>query len=184
MRKVNQNYLKPQTSKIKKFRNTAYIALGSNKGIRANYIKGAAAKMSQNPKISLQISSSFYETRPYGNKNQPEFLNAVIKVKTSYDLMTLLDYLKQLEIELGRSKTTKWGPREIDLDLLFFNDEIIKNKKLTLPHQGIKDRDFVLVPLNEIAWDYFHPALKKKISDICIKDISKNIIRKTRLKIH
>jgi 2-amino-4-hydroxy-6-hydroxymethyldihydropteridine diphosphokinase len=129
-------------------------------------------------------SSSVYETKPYGNKNQSDFLNAVIKVKTAYSLIRIFNYLKNIEMQLGRRETIKWGPREIDLDLLFFNDRIVKNEKLKVPHMGIQDRDFVLTPLKEIAPNFIHPVLKKKISDICMEDISQNIIRKTRIKIN
>ena len=129
-------------------------------------------------------SSSVYETKPYGNKNQSDFLNAVIAVKTTYSLIKLFNYLKNIEANLGRNETKKWGPREIDLDLLFFNDRIFKNKKLTVPHAGIQDRDFVMIPLREIAPSFIHPVLKKKISDICSEDISNTIIRKTRYKLN
>jgi 2-amino-4-hydroxy-6-hydroxymethyldihydropteridine diphosphokinase len=171
------------SKKLKSFSNIAYIALGSNKGDRINYFRIACHELSKNSKVKIQKSSSVYETKPFGKVDQADFLNAVIKIKTTYKLAGLFSYLKKLEIKLGRKKMSKWGPREIDLDLLFFNDRVLKNEKLTVPHYGIQDRDFVLMPLNEIAKGYFHPALKKKISDICTDDISKNVIRKTRLKI-
>lgn len=164
--------------------NLAFIALGSNKGERISYLRQAVSNLRNNSKIDLTASSSVYETKPYGNLKQANFLNAVIKIKTSFSLAKLFVYLKQLEFKLGRVKTTKWGPREIDLDILFFNNNIIKDQNLTVPHKGIQDRDFVLVPLNEIAPNLFHPVLKQKISDICTEDICKNIIRKTRLKIN
>lgn len=84
---------------------------------------------------------------------------------------------KQIELKIGRKKGEKWGPREIDLDLLYFNDEIYSDEKLTVPHKGILDRDFVLVPLSEIAPDFIHPELKEKNSDICKRNSKENIIR-------
>ncbi len=183
LKKTGRNYLKQLKGEDKSFLNTAFIALGSNMGDRINYIKAAIARLSQNSKIKMVNPSSVYETKPLGSENQSNFLNAVIKVRTSFELIELFDYLKKLEIELGRKKSTKWGPRKIDLDLLFFNDVIFENELVTVPHYGIEDRDFVLIPLKEIASDYFHPALKQKISDICTEDISKTIIRKTKYKI-
>lgn len=161
-----------------------FIALGSNKGDRINYLREAALRMSKNSKMSQLQTSSVYETKPYGNVSQPNFLNAVIKMKTSYSLVEMIDYLKNLEIKLGRKESEKWGPREIDLDLLFFDDIVFENDRVKVPHYGIQDRDFVLIPLNEIAADFFHPVLKQKIQDICSDNISKTIIRKTRFRIN
>jgi 2-amino-4-hydroxy-6-hydroxymethyldihydropteridine diphosphokinase len=182
LRKVVQNYPK-KINKQKNLRNIAYIALGSNKGDRIGYLRNACAELSDSSKVIIIKSSSVYETKPFGKVDQADFLNAVIKIKTTYKLAGLFNCLKKLEIKLGRKGISKWGPREIDLDLLFFNDRVFNTEKLTVPHYGIQDRDFVLMPLNEIAKGYFHPALKKKISDICTDDISKNVIRKTRYKI-
>lgn len=86
-------------------------------------------------------------------------------------------FLKNLEKKLGRTESFKWGPREIDLDLLFFNDEIYSDEEVTVPHSGIAQRDFVLTPLNQIEPELFHPVLKQKISDISISESDKTIIR-------
>jgi 2-amino-4-hydroxy-6-hydroxymethyldihydropteridine diphosphokinase len=184
LRKADLNYPKPAARKKKSKNNLAFIALGTNKGDRIKYLRQAVHNIKTNSKFRLEKVSSVYETKPYGNKNQSDFLNAVIKIKTSYKLIELFKFLKNIETKLGRIKTVKWGPREIDLDILFFNNKIFKNEILTVPHSGIKDRDFVLIPLREIAPEFIHPVLKKKISNICIEDISQNIIRKTRLKIN
>ena len=184
MRKAGLNYSKSVAEKKKNNSNLAFIALGTNKGDKINFLRQAVDKLKSDSKVNLVTSSAVYETKPYGNKDQSDYLNAVIEVKTSYNLIELFNYLKKIETKLGRNETIKWGPREIDLDLLFFNDRIFKNEKLTVPHVGIQDRDFVLVPMREIASNFIHPVLKKKISDICIEDISQNIIRKTRLKIN
>ncbi len=127
--------------------------------------------------------SSIYETKPYGVKEQDNFLNAVIKISTSYDLSRLFILLKNIEDELGRKSNTKWGPREIDLDLLFFNDIVYSDEKIIIPHKEIELRDFVLTPLCEIAPDLFHPVLNQKISDICIDEKNKTIIAKIQDKI-
>ena len=183
MRKVDPNYPRTPRKKVKNLKNNVYIALGSNKGDKIKFLREAILNLKTEPKVELVASSSVYETKPYGNTNQSDFLNAVIEVRTDYSLVRLFNYLKNIEAKLGRSETKKWGPREIDLDLLFFNERIFKNEKLTVPHIGIQDRDFVLIPLREITPGFIHPVLKEKISDICIENITKNIIRKTRLKL-
>ena len=129
------------------------------------------------------MASSIYETKPYGVKEQDNFLNAVIKISTSFNLSQLFIFLKNIEHELGRKSNTKWGPREIDLDLLFFNDIVYSDEKIIIPHKEIELRDFVLTPLCEIAPDLFHPVLNQKISDICIDEKNKTIIAKIQDKI-
>ena len=129
------------------------------------------------------MASSIYETKPYGVKEQDNFLNAVIKISTSFNLTQLFIFLKNIEDELGRKSNTKWGPREIDLDLLFFNNIVYSDEKIIIPHKEIELRDFVLTPLCEIAPDLFHPVLNQKISDICIDEKNKTIIAKIQDKI-
>lgn len=184
LKKAEQIY--PYDKKIIQHRskNTVYIGLGSNIGNRIKYLREAVKRISEliGEDESI-VASSVYETKPYGNIDQANFLNAVIKISTSLELNELFKFLKLLEKKIGRSKRKKWGPREIDLDILFFNQRIFLSEKLVVPHPGVADRDFVLIPLNEIAKDFEHPVLKKKISDICSKIISENIIRRTNLKI-
>lgn len=127
--------------------------------------------------------SSVYETLPYGYKEQDNFYNAAVEIKTSYELIELLDFLKSVEKKLGRGSSPRWGPREIDLDILFFNDLIFSNDRITVPHKEIINRDFVLVPLCEIAADYYHPVLNQKISDICISDSEETVISKIQQKL-
>lgn len=88
--------------------------------------------------------------------------------------------VKQIEKKTGRTEGIKWGPREIDLDILFFNDLVYKDERISIPHEGIEHRDFVLTPLEEIAPNFFHPVLMQKISDICIDENEKTIIRKIK----
>ncbi|MFO7448152.1 MAG: 2-amino-4-hydroxy-6-hydroxymethyldihydropteridine diphosphokinase [Ignavibacteriaceae bacterium] len=160
------------------FKNFAYIALGSNRGDKLNYIKKAVALVNENPECSVETVSSAYETLPYGVKEQENFLNAAMRISTGYGLHDLLTFLKDVEKEIGREKTVRWGPREIDLDLLFYNDMIYSDEKITVPHKEVTKRDFVLVPLCEIAPGLIHPAINKKICDICLADSEKNVIRK------
>ncbi len=159
-------------------RNDAYIGLGSNKGNKIGYLSKAVEKLEQNNICEIDKISSIYETKPFGNVEQDNFLNAVVKIKTSLGFSELFKYIKNIELELGRTKTVKWGPREIDLDLLLFNDLIFKDKNLKIPHEGIIKRDFVLVPLCEIEPDLIHPEKNEKICDICNRISEKNIIKK------
>ncbi len=119
-----------------------------------------------------------YETKPFGDVVQENFLNAVIKISSSKEVLSLFRFLKSVETETGRTKSVKWGPREIDIDLLYFNNLIYSDDLITVPHKGIPFRDFVAVPLNEIAPGFEHPALKKKNSDICKEVPESYIIRK------
>jgi len=159
--------------------NIGFIGLGSNKGDRLNNIKSAIIKISKLENCYIEKISSLYETLPFGNINQDNFLNAVIKISTKFDHLFLLAQLKDIENKLGRIKREKWGPREIDIDILFFNDLIFSNEIITLPHEGVIYRDFVLVPLCEIEPDLVHPVFNKKVCDF-INDLKiKNIIKKS-----
>jgi 2-amino-4-hydroxy-6-hydroxymethyldihydropteridine diphosphokinase len=133
--------------------------------------------MQISPDFKILKASSIYETKPFGVKNQDNFINAVIKVETNLDLHSLLKLAKNIEVETGRKETFKWGPREIDIDILFFNDLIYSDEEITVPHKGIPERDFVLTPLCEIEPGLIHPVLKQKISDICISGSERSIIR-------
>ena len=105
-------------------------------------------------------------------------MNAVIKIKTDYSPEKLHKSLKKIEVEIGRTETVKWGPRVLDLDILFFNEMIYKSEDLQIPHKGITERDFVLLPFCEIEPDFIHPELNRKISDICTTVKIKTIISK------
>lgn len=178
-----KNYNSAYRSENDSKKNIVYIALGSNKNDKISFIKKAAEKLKKHPNVQLIKSSSVYETKPIGNVNQDNFMNAVIKVRTSLKVKEFFILVKSLEKEIGRKTSEKWGPREIDLDILFFNDSMINNKALHIPHREIEKRDFVLIPLKEIAKNHFHPVLKQKIDDICTENINHTIIRKTRFKI-
>ncbi len=163
--------------------NTAFIGLGSNKGDKLRYLKEAVAKLNMKHGCTVAKCSSVYETRPFGIKEQDNFLNAVVKISTKKDFHELIYLIKHIESELGRTESARWGPREIDLDILLFNDLIFSDEKITIPHKGMAERDFVLVPLCEIDRELIHPALNKKICDIC-REVSENfIIRKLSAKL-
>jgi 2-amino-4-hydroxy-6-hydroxymethyldihydropteridine diphosphokinase len=156
----------------------AYIALGSNKGDRFKFLTDSIGLIDETPGCNVIAVSSVYETRPLGNMKQDNFLNAVAKIETSLGPLNLFKEMKRIEKEIGRLGTEKWGPREIDLDLILYDALVYSDNVLTIPHKGLTDRDFVLVPLCEISPEIKHPELKKKICDISIKDSEKCIISK------
>ena len=158
--------------------NIAYIGIGSNKGDRRNFLESAVDKINFDRFCKIDIVSPIYETKPIGYKDQGNFLNAVIKLTTDYSPSGLFEFLKHTEKELGRNKTFKGGPREIDLDILLYNDLIYTDKNITIPHIGITERDFVLIPLCDINPALVHPKLGIKMSEINIPDSGSNIINK------
>lgn len=127
-----------------------YLGIGSNLGNRREYIRKAIALLKEN-KIKVRKKSRIIETLPVGGPKQGKFLNAVIEVKTELKPVELLRTLKGIERQLGRKKTVRFGPRPIDLDILFFDDLKIKTDNLEIPHPRIYDREFVLKPLSQIA---------------------------------
>ncbi|KAA0247272.1 MAG: 2-amino-4-hydroxy-6-hydroxymethyldihydropteridine diphosphokinase [Ignavibacteriota bacterium] len=153
---------------VNKIKNTVYIGIGSNVGVKINNIEYAIELIDSNPDCEVEIVSSIYESTPYGEVIQSNFFNAVFKIKTKLDLIVLFRFLKSIEKKAGRKETVKWGPREIDLDILFFNDLIYSDDEITIPHKDMLNRDFVLVPLSEIAPDFVHPVINKKICEISI----------------
>jgi 2-amino-4-hydroxy-6-hydroxymethyldihydropteridine diphosphokinase len=164
--------------------NISYIALGSNKGDRFEHLTRAIQEIIKDKNNNIENASSIYETLPYGYKDQGNFYNAVIKIKTGYELIELLDLLKAIERKIGREDSAKWGPREIDLDILFYNSLIYSNERITVPHKEAAKRDFVLIPLSEIAPDLNHPVLNQKICDICIVESEKTVIGKIQQKLN
>jgi 2-amino-4-hydroxy-6-hydroxymethyldihydropteridine diphosphokinase len=163
--------------------NFAFIGLGSNIGDRIINVKKAIEKIDDDILCSVKKISSFYESKAFGYTEQPDFINVVIRISTGYPPDSLFHLLKGIEKEIGRVKTTKWGPRKIDLDILFYNDWIYKNRVIQIPHKGISERDFVLLPMSEIEPDYIHPELNKKISDICTSIKTKTIIDKLQYEV-
>ena len=145
--------------------NTVYIQLGSNIGERESFIAKSMEQIEENIG-EIITESSIFETIPWGYENQDNFLNSVIKIKTTFDAFKVLKKSQEIENTLGRKRISKWRKRTIDIDILFYNNEIINTTKLIIPHPLIQQRKFVLVPLSEIAPNYIHPILKKSISTL------------------
>jgi len=145
-----------------------YIGIGSNLGDREENCERAIKLLIKNG-ITVTKRSSMIETEPWGVKEQPKFINMAVELETCLKPDELLHLLKNIEGEVGRSTTTRWGPREIDLDILLYNDLIMKTPELEIPHPGIKEREFVLKPLAEIAPGKIHPVLQKTIKDLFLQ---------------
>ena len=140
--------------------NTVYLLLGSNMGDSEQMLTVATNMIEKNIG-KLTKSSSIYRTAAWGNEDQPDFLNQIIIVSSLLSSSNILKEIFVIEKEMGRVRTTKNAARVIDIDMLFFNDEIIQTETLTVPHPQVQNRRFVLVPLAEIALNFIHPLLKK-----------------------
>lgn len=127
-----------------------YLGLGANLGAREKTLRRAIELIKKIPAVKLLRVSSFYETEAWGVVNQPNFINAAIKISTALELLALLDELQRIELELGRVRREHWGARTIDIDILFIEGREISCERLTVPHKFLFARDFALVPLKEI----------------------------------
>jgi 2-amino-4-hydroxy-6-hydroxymethyldihydropteridine diphosphokinase len=145
--------------------NKAYLLIGGNMGDRLNYLKRACNAIISSVG-NIVMLSSVYETDAWGIEDQPAFVNQALLVKTSFSPQDLLKQLLATEEMLGRKRTIKYGARIIDIDILFFNNDIINEHSLTIPHPAVQHRRFALVPLNEIAPNLHHPVLKKTITQL------------------
>ena len=145
---------------------TTYIGIGSNLGAPEKNCTDAIEKLATHPDIFLKARSPFYKTRPVGPIEQEWFVNAALKVQTRLSPHDLLGILLNTEKEMGRVRKEKWGPRLIDLDLLFYDNLVLNSQGLILPHPEIPNRRFVLAPLCDIAEDLLHPTLKKTVKDL------------------
>lgn len=151
-----------------------FLALGSNLGNRLSNIKNAISNLT--PQMAVKKKSPVYETPPWGYADQPPFLNQVLKAETYLEPEELLGHLKRLETALGRETGFQNGPRLIDIDILFYDDEVIETPSVVIPHPRLHQRAFVLVPLNDIAPDLVHPVLEKSVSEMLLDVDRLNIV--------
>ncbi|MES2279657.1 MAG: 2-amino-4-hydroxy-6-hydroxymethyldihydropteridine diphosphokinase [Bacteroidota bacterium] len=136
-----------------------FLLLGSNLGDRFIYLDQAIAGITANIGTVIR-ESSVYETGAWGKTNQPDYLNKVVLVKTDLSPQEVLRNILQIELDLGRKRQEKWGARTIDIDILFYDDMIINEPDLIIPHPELQNRRFTMEPLAEIAPEMVHPALK------------------------
>lgn len=144
----------------------AFVAFGSNLGDKEKFIDGAIEALSNLPQINIVAISDKIVTEPYGNVEQDVFLNGVMKIETLLPADELLQILQKVEEHAGRERKIHWGPRTLDLDIIFYDDDIISEDDLIVPHPDMKNRDFVLKPLMQIAPYKLHPVYRKTISDM------------------
>lgn len=138
-----------------------FLGLGSNLGDRAVHLNNAISALCFHDAINITSQSSVLETEPVGNESQGKFLNVVVEIETTLSPMELLQACLEIEILQGRVRNEKWGPRTIDIDILFFSDQLIKEEGLQIPHPEVHNRSFVLIPLVEIAPMLIHPSLNQ-----------------------
>lgn len=146
----------------------AYLSLGSNKGDRIGYVQQAASLLGMDEKITIVRTSAFYESEPWNMNTKNWFVNAVVEIKTQYSPQELLVVCQRVECQLGRTPIEKgqYQDRTIDIDILFYNKEIINEENLTIPHKYVHLRAFTLVPMMELNSDFVHPVLHKTIEEM------------------
>lgn len=149
---------------------TAYIALGSNLGQRLSHLRHAAFALEANPQIDVIACSRIYETAPVGGPaGQGAFLNAVLQLTTTLTARALLDLMLAIELARGRKRAVHWGARTLDLDLLLWGDEHIYEPGLIVPHPRLAERNFVLVPLCDLAPDFIMPGYQQTVKELTMQ---------------
>lgn len=169
---------------MKKKVENIYIGLGSNVGDRENNLNKSISLITQDSNIVLLNKSNIYESKPMYNLNQADFLNMVIEIRSDLDVISFFNYIQNIEKQMGRPLyRSKNSPRVIDLDILIFKNEIVDNNILTIPHIDLKNRAFVIIPMNDIASELIIPLIDKSIGELMLLlDYSSDIIKLYRQK--
>lgn len=157
--------------------NKTYLLLGSNMGNSKGQLSKAIIHIEKEIGNVIR-QSSLYATAAWGNTNQPDFLNQVIVVETNLTAMQIMQTILHIEKKMGRLRTIKNAPRNIDIDILFFNKEIIEHRMLSVPHPQIQNRRFVLVPLNQLSPNFKHPVFNKSVHQLLIHCTDKLNVKK------
>jgi 2-amino-4-hydroxy-6-hydroxymethyldihydropteridine diphosphokinase len=144
---------------------TIYLGLGTNLGDRTANLQSALTGLAE--RVVITAVSPIYQTPPWGVTDQPDFLNMCVSAQTNLLPDELLTFVKNLEVQIGREPAKRWGPRLIDIDILFYDIYLIETEKLIIPHPQLAERAFVLRPLADIAPDFVHPGLGETIADLC-----------------
>lgn len=150
------------------YMNKVFLLIGGNMGDRMQHLTRAAALLEANCG-PVQLRSAVYETAAWGKTDQAAFLNQAILLTTTLSAHELIAIILSVEEKMGRRRMEKFGPRIIDIDILFFNDAIIKEPHLTIPHPQLQNRRFALAPMNEIAPHFVHPVFKKTIAELLME---------------
>jgi 2-amino-4-hydroxy-6-hydroxymethyldihydropteridine diphosphokinase len=151
--------------------NTAFIGIGSNRGNRKENCETAVKIIAAHKNTAIIKKSSLYETEAWGEESQDNFINYVAEIKTGKNVFNFFSLLQQTENKIGKQKEGFWGPRNIDIDLLFFGQEIINEPELKVPHPFLHLRRFVIEPLSEIAPDFIHPIINQSIK-VLLKNLT------------
>ncbi len=163
--------------------NPIFVGLGSNRGDRLAFLRSAVRELGRLNNTALVHYSSVYETEPVGKKDQAYFLNAVVEMSSDFSVTDLQSECRKIETALGRTKTERWGPREIDLDLLYYGSELHVSEDLVVPHPERTNRRFVLVGLHELAPDFLDPVLNRSMADLLLSCQDRSEVTKTQFSI-
>lgn len=152
--------------KIHRRWHTAYLAMGSNMGDKVQYISGAIRALTAHPQIKVMKVSDLIQSKPYGVTDQESFLNGALEIETLLEPEELLDALHDMEDAAGRVRVRRWGPRTLDIDIIFYDKLIYESDNVVIPHPDMQNRDFVLDPLSTLAPYYRHPILGKTVMQL------------------
>ena len=161
-----------------------FLCLGSNLDDRLVFLQSALHHIGELPKTSVLKVSSVYQSEPVGKKDQPDFLNIVVEIQSDLLPRVLLEQLKSMEARLGRKQTERWGPREIDIDILYYDNLVASEHDLTVPHSDVANRRFVLIPLAEIAPDFRDPVKNLTVSELLKSCPDQSAVQKTEFSTH